>query len=91
MKSHLRKRSARNALTALVSAKDRLHERWQKLPYAREAEFQAVLSLVDELIDAVLDDRDLSDSRAKAILSAVDAFRRSTFVPARAHDQEGDD
>ena len=82
--------AARTMLPVLLAMKDRIRSRWQKLGYDREDEYAAVLGLNDELLDAVLDDTDLSDARAGAVLGATSAFVDSTYLPDRANDQEDD-
>ena len=90
MKPHLRKRSARTMLIAIMMIKDRVRARWAKIGYDRQAEFEGVISLVEELLDAILDNADLSDFRSEALLGAVSAFIDSTYWPEHAHDQEDD-
>jgi len=75
-------------LPVLVAVKDRIRARWEKIGYHREAEYIAVLGLADELVDAVLDDTDLTDARASGVLDAITAFIRSTHRPESLADWE---
>jgi hypothetical protein len=77
-------------LPVLVAVKDRVNSRWPKIGYDRQVEFEAVISLTDELLNAILDDTDLSDFRAASLLAAISAFIDSTYLPDRANDQEDD-
>jgi hypothetical protein len=81
-------RAARTMLPALLAMKDRIRARWEKIGYDREDEYAAVLKLNDELLNAVLDDTDLPDARAGAVLGAISAFISSTYWRESAHDQE---
>jgi hypothetical protein len=76
-------KAARTMLPVLVAVKDRVRERWTFVPYDREVEFVAVLGLADELVDAVIDDRDMADARAASLLGAIDAFINSTYLPVQ--------
>jgi len=73
--------AARTMLPILVAVKDRVRSRWSVLPYHREPEYVAVLGLADELVDAVIDDRDMADARAASLLGAIGAFINSTYLP----------
>jgi hypothetical protein len=66
-------------LPVLVAVKDRVRERLPVLPYHREPEYIAILGLADELVDAVIDDHDLGEARAAALLDAIGAFISSTY------------
>ena len=76
-------------LPVLVAVKDRVRSRWSVLPYHREPEYVAVLGLADELVDAVIDDRDMADARAASLLGAIGAFIDSTYLPEQPDDQGG--
>jgi len=75
-------------LPALLAMKDRVSSRWPKIGYDRQVEFEAVISLTDELLNAILDDTDLSDFRAASLLAAVTAFIDSTYWPEPRTDWE---
>ena len=82
--------AARKMLRVLVRVKDRIRERWCLLPVLRECEAEGVLQLLDELINAIIEDIDVSDARAASMLAAIGIFLDSTHWPEPVSPWEGD-
>jgi hypothetical protein len=74
---HLKTRGAQIVLTSLVLCKERIRSRLVTLPVHREPEAEGVLLLCDELINTIVDNADMTDARAAALIDVVDAFLRS--------------
>ncbi len=85
--------SAKQGLVSLQQLKDCLRELLPLVPVDREVEVHALVNLLEQLSDQILDDEQRDpDERVRAYLRCIRAFRGSLeHVDDDQHDQEDND